>query len=134
MKRLKETLDKTGHCILEMPSGTGKTMSLLALTVAYLLKYPNRVEKIIYCSRTVPEMDKVLGELNKLIEYYEENSDFTNDCITALILSARKNLCINKEVLTERDGNDIDSLCYSRTAPFVRNREENPTCQYFEVN
>jgi cyclopropane fatty-acyl-phospholipid synthase-like methyltransferase len=24
-----------GHCVLEMPSGTGKTVSLLALIVAY---------------------------------------------------------------------------------------------------
>lgn len=73
-----------GHGVLEMPSGTGKTVSLLALIVAYqrvsgLLSarngmgrgldgaeatchpqaYPLEVTKLIYCSRTVPEIEKV---------------------------------------------------------------------------
>lgn len=32
---LKRTLDASGHCVLEMPSGTGKTVSLLSLIVSY---------------------------------------------------------------------------------------------------
>ena len=32
---LKRSLDAHGHCVLEMPSGTGKTVSLLSLIVAY---------------------------------------------------------------------------------------------------
>lgn len=32
---LKKTLDAGGHCVLEMPSGTGKTVSLLSLIVSY---------------------------------------------------------------------------------------------------
>ena len=32
---LKRSLDAKGHCVLEMPSGTGKTVSLLSLIVAY---------------------------------------------------------------------------------------------------
>ncbi|KAJ7886099.1 hypothetical protein B0H14DRAFT_1319998 [Mycena olivaceomarginata] len=35
MSDLKRTLDATGHCVLEMPSGTGKTVSLLSLIVSY---------------------------------------------------------------------------------------------------
>jgi len=30
MKELKKTLDAGGHCILEMPTGTGKTVTLLS--------------------------------------------------------------------------------------------------------
>jgi len=45
-----ETLDAQGHCILEMPSGTGKTVSLLSLIVAYQQYYPER-RQLIYCSR-----------------------------------------------------------------------------------
>lgn len=49
------TLDAGGHCILEMPSGTGKTVSLLSLIVAYQQYYPEH-RKLIYCSRTgLPE-------------------------------------------------------------------------------
>ena len=36
MCELKKALDATGHCLLEMPSGTGKTISLLALITAYM--------------------------------------------------------------------------------------------------
>lgn len=36
MTQLKKTLDEKGHAILEMPTGTGKTVSLLALIIAYL--------------------------------------------------------------------------------------------------
>ncbi len=45
--------------MLEMPSGTGKTVSLLALIVAYLLVNKADLHKLIYCSRTVQEIDKV---------------------------------------------------------------------------
>ncbi len=45
------TLDAGGHCVLEMPSGTGKTVSLLSLIVAYQQYYPEH-RKLIYCSRT----------------------------------------------------------------------------------
>ncbi|CAB4013637.1 TFIIH basal transcription factor complex helicase XPD subunit, partial [Paramuricea clavata] len=37
MFELKRSLDAKGHCLLEMPSGTGKTISLLSLIVAYLM-------------------------------------------------------------------------------------------------
>lgn len=56
IKDIKKTLDLKGHCLLEMPSGTGKTISLLSLLVAYQAhqkeKYQS-IRKIIYCSRTV---------------------------------------------------------------------------------
>ena len=44
------TLDAGGHCVLEMPSGTGKTVSLLSLIIAYQQYYPEH-RKLIYCSR-----------------------------------------------------------------------------------
>ena len=47
------------HAVLEMPSGTGKTVSLLSLFVSYQLAFPERIGKLVYCSRTVPEIDKV---------------------------------------------------------------------------
>lgn len=46
-----ETLDAGGHCVLEMPSGTGKTVSLLSLIVAYQQHMPEK-RKLIYCSRS----------------------------------------------------------------------------------
>ena len=65
MLELKKCLDAKGHCLLEMPSGTGKTISLLSLIVAYMRANPSDVTKLIYCSRTIPEIEKVLSELKQ---------------------------------------------------------------------
>lgn len=46
-----------GHCLLEMPTGTGKTVCLVSLITSYQLAHPE-VGKLIYCTRTVPEMVK----------------------------------------------------------------------------
>ena len=42
-----------------MPSGTGKTITLLSLIVAYLRDNPHNLSKLVYCSRTIPEIEKV---------------------------------------------------------------------------
>ncbi|XP_015770253.1 PREDICTED: TFIIH basal transcription factor complex helicase XPD subunit-like [Acropora digitifera] len=97
MMELKRTLDAKGHCLLEMPSGTGKTISLLSLIVAYILTKPLELSKLIYCSRTVPELEKVLEELKVLLEYYEKETGQIPK-LTGLGLSSRKNLCIHPEV------------------------------------
>ncbi len=46
-----------GHGCLEMPTGTGKTISLLSLITSYQLAHPE-CGKLVYCTRTVPEMEK----------------------------------------------------------------------------
>uniref|UniRef100_A0A8C7JGA0 General transcription and DNA repair factor IIH helicase subunit XPD n=2 Tax=Oncorhynchus TaxID=8016 RepID=A0A8C7JGA0_ONCKI len=98
MLELKRTLDAKGHGVLEMPSGTGKTISLLSLIVAYQREYPLEVTKLIYCSRTVPEIEKVVEELRKLMEFYSKETGEKNN-ILALALSSRKNLCVHPEIL-----------------------------------
>lgn len=80
-----------------MPSGTGKTITLLALIVAYMLENPLQVTKLIYCSRTIPEIEKVLEELKKLMDYYESETK-DKPQIVGLVLSSRKNMCIHEEV------------------------------------
>lgn len=85
-----------GHCLLEMPSGTGKTTSLLSLILAYMHAFPSQVTKLIYCSRTVPEIEKVIEELRRLLRYYETEGEQIN--ILGLVQSARKNLCIHPKV------------------------------------
>jgi len=52
MTLLKRTLDSTGHALLEMPTGTGKTISLLALLTSYI-SHRTKYKKLIYCTRTV---------------------------------------------------------------------------------
>jgi DNA excision repair protein ERCC-2 len=72
MLELKHGLDAKGHGCLEMPTGTGKTITCLALITSYQLAHPE-CGKLIYCTRTVPEMEKVLAELRVLQAYREKH-------------------------------------------------------------
>lgn len=123
MVELKRTLDAKGHCLLEMPSGTGKTATLLSLIVAYMIEYPQTIRKLIYCSRTVPEIEKVVAELKNLMEYYDQHAEESPN-MTGLVLSSRKNMCIHPEVSKEREGKAVDGKCYALTASYVRERHE----------
>lgn len=135
MLELKRGLDAKGHCLLEMPSGTGKTITLLSLIVAYMLENPLDVTKLIYCSRTVPEIEKVIEELKKLMDYYEKETD-NKPKIVGLVLSSRKNMCIHSEVSREREGKIVDGRCHSLTASYVRERhnydDSTPICNFYE--
>lgn len=54
-----------GHCILEMPTGTGKTVCLLSLIISYI-KQVRPSTKLVYCTRTIVEMEKTLDELKQV--------------------------------------------------------------------
>ena len=135
MQELKRTLDAKGHCLLEMPSGTGKTVSLLSLVMAYHREHPATISKMIYCSRTVPEIEKVLAETKRYINLYEKETNEQSE-IVALALSARKNLCINPSVNQYRESEVVNSKCFSLTAPFIREKAtKDPsvvTCDFYE--
>ncbi|KAF7338303.1 Helicase ATP-binding domain-containing protein [Mycena venus] len=116
---LKRALDATGHCVLEMPSGTGKTVSLLSLIVSYQQFYPTR-RKLIYCSRTVPEIEKALAELKRLMAYRvecaeSEEAKAKERSFMGLGLTSRKNLCIHPEVSKEKKGKVVDARCRDLT-------------------
>ena len=102
--------------------------------------------------RTIPEMEKVMEELRKLLEFWRTEGEPLN--LVGVMLSSRKNLCIHPEVRGERDGKVgllqmimkclrlvltpvlhlhpslpsllqvVDSRCHSLTAPHVRERHQ----------
>ncbi|KAG1827294.1 uncharacterized protein BJ212DRAFT_1443407 [Suillus subaureus] len=116
---LKRTLDATGHCVLEMPSGTGKTVSLLSLIVSYQQFYPTK-RKLVYCSRTVPEIEKALAELKRLMAYrikFAETPEQKEkeESFMGLGLTSRKNLCIHPDVSKEKKGKVVDARCRDLT-------------------
>ena len=119
---LKRTLWKGGHCVLEMPSGTGKTISLLSLIVAYQQHYPEH-RKLIYCSRTMSEIEKALAELEALMKYREKELGYKED-FRGLGLTSRKNLCLHPSVRREKSGAVVDARCRSLTAGFVKEKKE----------
>jgi len=156
MCELKRTLDATGHCVLEMPTGTGKTVTLFSLITSYQLANPH-IGRLIYCTRTVPEMSKALEELRNVIDFRrklleseaalaaaepdgtgascEEHQRLTRSEILAVGLSARRNMCVHPDVSQEGDRERVDEMCRQLTAPWVREqaRDQNaPMCQHYE--
>ncbi|KAG4439795.1 DNA-dependent ATPase of the nucleotide excision repair factor 4 complex [Cadophora sp. M221] len=131
---LKRTLDAGGHCVLEMPSGTGKTVSLLSLIVAYQQYYPEH-RKLIYCSRTMSEIEKALHELKALMKYRAEQLGHEEE-FRGLGLTSRKNLCLHPSVKREKSGAVVDARCRSLTAGFVKEKkdrgEDVPVCIYHD--
>ncbi|KAF3793087.1 DNA repair helicase [Nymphaea thermarum] len=135
MLELKRSMDAKGHCLLEMPTGTGKTIALLALIVSYIMSgRPSAPSKLIYCTRTVHEMEKVLSELRVLHRLFVESE--RQQPFLAVGLSSRKNLCINEAVNTAGSRDSVDAGCRKLTASWVRAlASENPnipTCPFFE--
>ncbi|TIB12971.1 hypothetical protein E3P77_01533 [Wallemia ichthyophaga] len=137
MRDLKKTLDAGGHCVLEMPSGTGKTVSLLSLIVAYQQHY-DADRKLVYCSRTVPEIEKALAELKRLMAYRADQGYAAKDSgYTGLGLSSRKNLCLHPSISQERRGKAVDARCRDLTsAHAVQRGRDDPSshelCSYHE--
>ena len=71
MRSLKQSLDAGGHALLEMPTGTGKTVCLLSLITSYQYANPT-AGKLVYCTRTVPEMNHCMEELATVLSYRAE--------------------------------------------------------------
>ncbi len=120
----------------------GKTVSLLSFMLAYKHANPS-VGKIIYCTRTVPEMSKCILELKKIVQYrkdYYMKNPVTSDQssrsqdILAVCLSSRRNMCIHPNVMTEADGEAVDSKCRKMTASWVRSKAKSITARAETTN
>lgn len=123
MLELKHSLDAKGSALLEMPTGTGKTVCLISLVTSYQHAYP-QTGKLIYCTRTVPEMVKCIDEIKKVIEFRRsiEGPDSAN--VLAVCLSSRRNLCIHPRASNEGDRDAVDTLCRNMTSSWVRQRAQ----------
>ncbi|CAI0449361.1 unnamed protein product [Linum tenue] len=135
MVELKRALDAKGHCLLEMPTGTGKTIALLSLITSYALAKTESPIKLIYCTRTVHEMEKTLAELKFLHNYQVKHLGAAAKML-AIGLSSRKNLCVNPKVSSAENRDSVDAACRKLTASWVRSmaaeNPNQPTCEFYE--
>lgn len=125
---LKRGLDRGGHMVLEMPSGTGKTISLLSILVAYLHHHAHEKRKVVYCTRTVEEMTKTMGEMRKLLYHWELEGEQLRP-LRGLCLTAKKNLCIEPQIGSHAHPDDVDSGCRAITAPWQTDNR----CIYYDT-
>ena len=80
-----------------MPTGTGKTITLLSLITSYQLAHPE-TGKLVYCTRTVPEMEKVLQELKELIDYRARYQRLRHVSATYILSSSCYSYCSRADV------------------------------------
>lgn len=138
MQQLKRALDAGGHAVLEMPSGTGKTITLLSLITAHLTSrvVDKSIRKFVYCTRTVEEMQKVLDEMKLLVEARHNVLGIPNDLLT-VGLASRRHLCIHPSV-SRMEGSSVDNGCRALTASWVREAvregqaDSVPHCKFYE--
>ena len=121
MLNLKKAIDDKGHALLEMPTGTGKTVCLISLITSYQFQFP-QTGKLIYCTRTVPEMVKCMDEIKRVINYRIKMIGQDGGKVLALCLSSRRNMCVHPRVTEEGDRETVDSLCRNMTASWVRSK------------
>lgn len=120
-------------------SGTGKTVCLISLITSYQFAHPD-IGKLIYCTRTVPEMVKVWSlcvsiSQRTCLAVYGRDQECDRVSIkvgriwerknigTVLELKVqarhyfltlfpdRRNMCIHPRVMEEGDRDTVDSLC-----------------------
>ena len=131
MLNLKKAIDARGHALLEMPTGTGKTVSLISLITSYQFIHPE-VGKLIYCTRTVPEMQKCMEEVKKVINYRKKLMGEEGGKVLAVCLSSRRNMCIHPKGLEEGERDEVDTICRNMTASWIRSQPGKELCSYFE--
>eukprot|EP00931_Biecheleriopsis_adriatica_P035081 TRINITY_DN20216_c0_g1_i1.p1 TRINITY_DN20216_c0_g1~~TRINITY_DN20216_c0_g1_i1.p1 ORF type:complete len:832 (+),score=168.69 TRINITY_DN20216_c0_g1_i1:142-2637(+) len=161
MCELKRALDAKGNCVLEMPTGTGKTVTLFSLITSYQWAHPE-IGRLVYCTRTVPEMSKALEELRTVVDFRvgvlakeraaqvaelagdadgasgekpaaEEPKGLAAGEILAVGLSAKRNMCVHPVVSQEGDRERVDEMCRQLTAPWAREKASKENlCSYFE--
>merc|ERR1719424_1119231 len=105
-----------------MPTGTGKTITLLSLITSYQRAHP-AMGKLLYCTRTIPEMEKVLEELKVLEAHRDELfGQDRKDELFAVGLTSRRNLCVHERVSQQTERHLVDQHCRQLTASWVRER------------
>ena len=125
LKLLKQIVDKNCHGIIEMPTGSGKTISLFAFAYSYKVQYPDKVQKIVFCTRTLTQLQKATEEMRKVEEYFKSKSLNT---LNAQVISARRNLCINELASETRFSEKVDSAC-KRLTKF----KQPVSCSYYDT-
>lgn len=106
------------HGLLESPTGTGKTMALLAAAIAYRSHPFGSQSLVIYASRTHGQLEQVIGQLKHLDRLTVRESPFR-----AGVVGSREQLCIHPQVQSRSGSSEKVKMCNS----LVKSRQ----CQFY---
>lgn len=108
-----QALNRRENALLESPTGTGKTLSLLCSTLAWLQSRTGQTPMVYYTSRTHMQLAQAAREMKR--SAYARNP--------AVVIGSRAQLCLNDEVKQQAGDNLINRAC--------RNAITKNSCQYY---
>ena len=114
MSKILNSLENNDNALLESPTGSGKTLSLLAPVLAYLNTLPNNKPTVYFTSRTHSQLKQAIDQLKLLTT------------LNATTLASRNHLCLNKDV------KDLPSGLASIKCKIKTNYKSKESCLYYE--
>ncbi|XP_055389543.1 regulator of telomere elongation helicase 1 homolog [Condylostylus longicornis] len=124
MKKVIETLESSTNAVLESPTGTGKTLSLLCSTLAWLLhkkemvicnmkahNKPGDISQDILKSWDIPKVYYTSRTHSQLSQAVQELKRSSYSFVKAIVLGSRDQMCIHPEVSQEQNSAQKIQLC-----------------------
>eukprot|EP00347_Sterkiella_histriomuscorum_P010560 403375820 len=140
MTQAVKAIKNNKFAALDMPTGTGKTLSLLSSTLAFIetmkkldpIKYRNL--KLIYTSRTHSQLSQVKKEMRKSPYQYFKSAT----------VASRDKYCLQEQLVQEFKGNDLRKECQKLRSKNqikviydeILQKEQKivvPQCQYYKM-
>lgn len=113
MKSTIQAIQQAKNALLESPTGTGKTLSLVCSTLAWLSAQGQGHSMVYYTSRTHKQLDQAAKEMKRTA--YARNP--------SVVIGSRAQLCINNEVRDSKGDHLINRAC--------RNAISKNSCSYY---
>ncbi|KAL7669865.1 hypothetical protein ACOME3_004812 [Neoechinorhynchus agilis] len=114
MTAVLKSIQRSQNALLESPTGTGKTLSLLCASLAWIQSHGSTSSRVVYTSRTHSQLSQVFRELRK--------TSYAGR-VKSCILASRDQLCVNAEVMKLKSSQAKISAC--------RRRIKRRTCSYY---